>query len=507
MDEREGVPTPAPAPGSIPASADPVAEVEPTGDRERGQAEIADLVKRYRALGKSARGYSEARTVNEFISPLFAALGWDMRNTTTTNEVIPEETVSRGRVDWAFRLRSVPRFYLEAKRPSVDLDEPEPAKQAITYAYNKGVTWAVLTNFERLLVYNAEWDAPNPNLNLFYELRWEDYPTDERLWWLSRVAVGSGVLDAEAEKVGKRLKKTPVGERLFSDLLTFRTDLRNYFSTYNAEVDGAEIDHAVQRLLDRLIFIRTAEDRHIEEYHLRPLVRRLQDTKKIDSVWPQLLAVFREFEDRYDSQLFASQRLDTLDTEWFPIQETLNGLYGTKNGSIEYDFSAIDADVLGGVYEQYLGQLAKATPVTKKKPARKAAKAAPKADTRPFRKAQGVYYTPKWVVRLIVHGISERLRSVGPRVTGSWRIAPSPRAVAGRSSRRRHTGHRMSSFCHRSAPPDGRVARSRRHPITMSSRCTWSPETRAGRRGRPLDLGHSASCPRTGRLGPTRALG
>jgi methylase of polypeptide subunit release factors len=382
---------------------------DPAEDRARGQADIADLVERYRALGKTARGYSEARTVNEFIVPLFAALGWDVRNTSTTNEVVPEEAVSRGRVDWAFRLRSVPRFYLEAKRPSVDLDDPEPAKQAITYAYNKGVTWAVLTNFERLRVYNADWDAPNPNLNLFYELRWEDYPTDERLWWLSRESVAQGVLDAEAEKVGKVLKKTPVGERLFSDLLTFRTDLRNYFSTYNAEVDGAEIDHAVQRLLDRLIFIRTAEDRHIEEYHLRPLVRRLQDTKKIDTVWPQLLTVFREFDARYDSQLFATQRLDTLDTEWFPIQETLNGLYGTKNGSIEYDFSAIDADVLGGVYEQYLGQLAKATPVTKKKPAKKAAKAGPKADTRPFRKAQGVYYTPKWVVRLIVHATVGRM--------------------------------------------------------------------------------------------------
>ena len=198
---------PIPADSELPNGPDP--------DRARGYDEIAGVVERYRSLGRKARGYSEARTVNNFISPLFAALGWDVRNTNTADEVVPEEAVSRGRVDWAFRLRGVPRLFLEAKRPAVDLDDPGPAKQAITYAYNKGVTWAILTNFERLRIYNADWDAPNPNLNLFYELRWEDYPTDERLWWLSRDSVARGVLDAEAEKVGKILKKTPVGERLF----------------------------------------------------------------------------------------------------------------------------------------------------------------------------------------------------------------------------------------------------------------------------------------------------
>lgn len=375
----------------------------PATERDRSVAVVAALVERYRALGRKARSYTEARTVNEFIIPLFAALGWDVRNDRTIDEVVPEEPASRGRVDWAFRLRGVPRFYLEAKRPAVDLDDPGPARQAINYAYNKGVTWAILTNFSAMRIYNAAWDAPNPNLNLFFELTWENYPTDERLWWLSREAIAAGVLDAEAAKIGKVLHKTPVGERLFGDLLTYRAMLRKYFSAYNEEIAPAEIDHAVQRLLDRLIFIRTAEDRRIEEYHLLPLVRRLTETRKARTLWRDVVALFREFDGAYDSQLFMTQRLDELDTEAEPIRVTIEGLYGSRNGSIEYDFEAIDADVLGGVYEQYLGQLARVPAVSKAElSVEEVIGRTAKLDTRPFRKAHGIYYTPRWVVQLIV---------------------------------------------------------------------------------------------------------
>ncbi len=250
-----------------------------------------------------------------------------------------------------FRLRGVPVLYLEAKRPGTNLDDPAPAHQAINYAYNKGVAWAILTDFESLRLYNAEWDAPNPNFNLFFEIGYRDYATDPRMAWLSREAMVGGILDAEATKVGKRLRKTPVGQRLFEDLLAYRSMLRIYMGAYNEQVAPAEIDHAVQRLLDRLIFIRTAEDRHVEEQHLRPLVRRLREASKLSRLWPELLALFREFDGHYDSQLFARQRLDELETEHEPIRVTIEGPYGTRNGSVEYDFGAIDADVLGGAYE------------------------------------------------------------------------------------------------------------------------------------------------------------
>ena len=77
--------------------------------------------------------------------PLFQYLGWDIFN---IDEVAPEEKASKGRVDYAFKLHGISQFYLEAKPLKADLNKPEYKEQVVTYAYNKGVTWAVLTDFE-----------------------------------------------------------------------------------------------------------------------------------------------------------------------------------------------------------------------------------------------------------------------------------------------------------------------------------------------------------------------
>lgn len=388
---------------------------KPAGAKAVGLDQVRQLVRHYQALVASGEGsrYNEARTVNELILPLFKALGWDVHNSLGTGEVVPEDQVSRGRVDWAFRIRAVPRFFLEAKKLSADLDNPNFARQVINYAYNKSVTWAVLTDFEALRVYNAEWHGPNPNFGLFMDLSWQDYEPDfERLWLLSRESMEAGALDREAAKVGKKLRKTPVGERLFGDLMTFRVMLRNYFRAYNEKIAPDRIEHAVQRLLDRLIFIRALEDRGLEGNHLRSLVRGLEATNRRGLLWRELIKIFREFDKFYDSQLFALQLLDELDTEVEPVRVVIEGLYGTPDRAIEYDFSAIDADVLGGVYEQYLGQLAKTPAVPKAKLSiSEALTRTARADSKPFRKAHGVYYTPRWVVRFIVAETLGRLLS------------------------------------------------------------------------------------------------
>jgi type I restriction-modification system DNA methylase subunit len=385
----------------------------PELDTAAAVASIQALVAKYDAVLKSGkkRQYHEPRTVNEFIQPLFLALGWDVHNALGEDDVLPEDAVSRGRVDWAFRIGGVPRFFLEAKNVNENLEDPKWARQAINYAYNKSVTWAVLTNFERLRIYNAEWIGANPNQNLFIELSYTEYVDQfDRLALLSRAGMAARSLDELADAVHKKLKKTPVGERLFGDLLTFRSMLRDYLRAYNPGVDAATIEHAVQRLLDRLIFIRTIEDRNIEPNQLRSVLRDLEARGKKGALWHQLLKVFQAFDTGYDSQLFAKQPLDDLDTEVEPIRVTIEGLYGARDGSIEYDFSAIDADVLGGVYEQYLGQLAKAPPVAKAKLSVADALARiTKADTKPFRKAHGVYYTPRWVTRYIVSETIGRL--------------------------------------------------------------------------------------------------
>src|SRR3972149_3576852 len=127
---------------------------------DTARAEVQSIVQRFKNLKPAERkSLNEQATRLGYILPLFRALGW---NTDDTNEVSPEEKVSRGWVDFSFRLGSVPRFFLETKRADEDLNDPRWVKQAIDYAWTKGVTWAVLSDFEELRLFNAEWQEENP---------------------------------------------------------------------------------------------------------------------------------------------------------------------------------------------------------------------------------------------------------------------------------------------------------------------------------------------------------
>jgi len=323
--------------------------------QEEARQEIGKLVAKYQSLTAAAiKKYTEADTRRVFILPLFSALGWDV---SSREEVTEEEGISRKRVDYAFRLRGIPKFFLEAKSLKADLDNPEYAKQAINYAYHKGTTWAVLSDFEGLKVFNAEWKEPIVSRSLFFELSYDEYLSRfDWLWLLSREAFEQSLLDQKALELFKKTKKTPVGQQLFSDLVSWRGLLDRYLSAYNKKYPGRLIDESVQRILDRLIFIRTCEDREIEPPILRPLLREWQNGAHKNLV-QQLKHVWRDFDQGYDSRLFLPHLADELECDPTPFAEIIEGLYATKDRSIEYNFNAIDADVLGGIYEQYLEHL------------------------------------------------------------------------------------------------------------------------------------------------------
>ncbi len=178
--------------------------------KQEAKLQIAKLVEKYQEIAKADRikSYNEAQTRNEFIEPLFEFLGWDMRNLENQDEVTTEENVSRGRVDLAFRFNHIPVMFLEAKAMRVDLDEWKWAEQAINYSWNKSVTWAILTDFEGIKVFNAEIPPKSLSQNLFFELKWDEYlDRFDQLWLLSKESFEEKRLAEQAEKWGKLTKK------------------------------------------------------------------------------------------------------------------------------------------------------------------------------------------------------------------------------------------------------------------------------------------------------------
>lgn len=369
-------------------------------NKQDAQQNIQKLVEKYLRVLQDGKikSYNEAQTRNEFIEPLFEFLGWDMRNLTNDGEVTTEENVSGGRVDLAFRLGGIPAFFVEAKAMKVDLDEWKWAEQAINYAWNKSATWAVLTDFETIKIFNAEIPPKDVSRNLFIEIGVHEFlDRFDQLWLLSKESFELRLLDKEAEKWGKLTKRKQVGEKLFEDLMSWRVALSAEFKKRN-NLSHDEIDEGVQRILDRLIFIRTAEDRKIEQVILQALLREYET--KGTNIWKRMIQGFRWFDEHYNSKLFTLHYCEGWEADDKVFAEILKGLYVTKDG-YRYDFSAISADVLGGIYEQYLSfvQIRKGEEKVKSK-----------------RKSQGIYYTPKYIVEFIVREtLGEVLKKTKPK--------------------------------------------------------------------------------------------
>ena len=331
-------------------------------NKEQMKTEIAKLIEKYnREKGKK---YNEEATKNDFILPLFRILGW---NTEDSNEVSKEENISGKRVDYGFRIDGIPKFFLEAKGLDEDLEgsrmvkgrQVTYAEQAINYAYYKGCNWAILTNFKGIIVYDA-WAKANSQSSFRFAIWVDSLLSDfESVYLLSKDAFEQGLLD---KKYSTKSRKRPITEQLLLDFTNFRAILSKdvYALNKSKNLTEEELDEAIQRLFDRLIFVRNCEDRELEPYELLSALRQWKENKK-GTLVSKLRELFTHFDETYNSKIFSKHLCDQVDISDNALCRILDGLYTTEDGSIQYDFSLIDADILGNIYEQYLGHILKKT--------------------------------------------------------------------------------------------------------------------------------------------------
>jgi len=363
-------------------------------NKDEARSEIEKLVVKYNKIVEDNRvkTYNEEMTKKDFILPLFRALGWNVED---SREVTAEEKISKGRVDYGFRIDGISKFFLEAKSLKADLDKEEYFEQAISYAWHRGCTWAVLTDFEEIKVLNAEVKAANYLQSRFIAIKCNDFlDRFDELWLLSKESFEKGLLDEKAEKWGKKSKKASIDKQLLEDFTRYRRLLTKSITKLNQKrkLTEEELDESVQRILDRLIFIRNCEDKELEQKLLISKLREWKSKGKGKLV-KSLREIFDYFDEQYNSKIFAEHLCDSLEIENEVISEIIRGLYYTKEKyfAISYDFSVIDADVLGNIYEQYLSHILKKT-----------AKRAKVTKSGRHRKEQGIYYTPTYIVDYIV---------------------------------------------------------------------------------------------------------
>jgi len=371
---------------------------------------ILDLVARFeQQLDAYKSGqYNETQVRREFLDPFFKALGWDIDNVEgyaeAYKDVIHEDSIKIGEAakapDYCFRIGGTRKFFLEAKKPSVDIKhDVHPAFQLRRYAWTTKLPLSVLSDFEEFAVYDCR-VKPDQNDNaatarvLYVTFR--EYPQrwGEIAAIFSREAVLKGSFDKFAESSKLKRGTADVDEEFLQTIETWRKELAQNLALRNKHLTQRELNFAVQRIIDRIIFLRICEGRGIEDYgHLRGLVNG-------DRIYPRLAQLFEAADNRYNSGLFHFKREKdrheapdeltlSLEVDDKLLRDIIKGLYYPES---PYVFSALPADILGHVYEQFLGKVIRLTEGHQAK-----------VDEKPeVKKAGGVYYTPTYIVDYIV---------------------------------------------------------------------------------------------------------
>jgi hypothetical protein len=373
--------------------------------------EIADLVERFERNQEAYRSdaYNEARLRQEFIDPFFKVLGWDIDNTSGTAEaykdVVHEDSIkvagSTKAPDYCFRIGGTRKFFVEAKKPAVNVrQEADPAFQLRRYAWSSKLPLSILTNFQEFAIYDCrikpDQHDPAAKGRIHYFLFGEYLSKwDEVAGIFSKDAVLKGFFDKHLEVTRGKKGTAEVDSAFLREIESWREALARNIAARNLELSSKDVNFAVQRTIDRIIFLRICEDRGIEPYE------RLKEIASQDGIYSKLCVVFKEADERYNSGLFhfypdkdRNEDPDSLTLKLCIddkiLKDILRNLYYPES---PYEFSVLPADILGQVYEQFLGKVIRLTPGHQAKV----------EDKPEVKKAGGVYYTPTYVVDYIVY--------------------------------------------------------------------------------------------------------
>ena len=357
---------------------------------------------------------------------------------------IESRTEVRGgqeRADYLFsRTDGHDRFVCEAKKPAEELNA-DHAFQAKCYAWNKGVALAVLTDFEefKLYIVGGRPYQAEPLAGLWKTWHFRELPLIAKEIWdlLARDSIAAGSIDQVIES----LPKAPVGKgkarqqwlikpdrsRAFdADFLNFldeaRRDLGFDLIRHNDRADlleGNKLNEAVQRIIDRILFFRICEARDIDtgvllasivqtwsrNYDKEDLVRAHQKPLELheeppagfgstglraskDSLWRAIVRHFRALDRRPPSHVpfFNGNLFKTHFSEELVVGDGWLSAFiaNLTDGESPYRFSYIPVEILGTIYERFLGKVVR--------PQGRGVTIEEKPEVR---KTGGVYYTPR----------------------------------------------------------------------------------------------------------------
>ncbi|KXK38737.1 MAG: N-6 DNA methylase [Saprospiraceae bacterium] len=366
--------------------------------------------------------YNETQTRRDFIDPFWKALGWDIDNENgyaeSYREVIHEDRVKVGGAtkapDYSFRLVGGKRlFFLEAKKPSVLIkNDIHPAYQVRRYGWSAKMPISIISDFEEFAIYDCN-TKPKPNdkasTGRIKYMTYENYISEFDFIWdtFAKESVLKGSFDKFLASDKNKKGTSTVDKEFLQSLDKWRKELALNIALRNKNITEEELNFVVQHTIDRLIFLRIAEDRSVEPYG------DLQIDIKTGEYYKNLLFRFHQADQKYNSGLFDFEK------------DKISGIISIDNKVIKsiiaelyyplcpYEFSVLSVEILGSAYEQFLGKQislsANGRAIIEEKPE--------------VRKAGGVYYTPQYIVDYIVKNtIGTQIQNKTPKEVAELKI-------------------------------------------------------------------------------------
>lgn len=325
--------------------------------------ELQNLVDRFHAninfYKDTKNSYNEHSCRIEYIDPLLKVLGWDVANekglAPQYREVIAENYSTRtDRPDYTITLRGVPKFFVEAKKPAVDITrEPDPAIQTRKYGWNAKHRLAVLTNFEYLAIYDTCHIAHEDDGCAVARYRLYNYTEyvekiEEIVGLIARDTVYSGDFDAYLDEnfpaTGGQTQQ--VDTMFLSQINEWRVALSNELYAQGSRYASLEVlNDVVQEFINQIVFLRICEDKNLPLYH--KLKDTITDSNQMQS---KLEELFRSADRRYNSGMFSGEDI-IFDLSCEVIKRMIEDLYYPQS---PYLFNIIEPNLLGKIYEIFL---------------------------------------------------------------------------------------------------------------------------------------------------------
>ncbi len=268
------------------------------------------------------------------------------------------------------------------------------AEQLYSYCEAEGIYWGILTNFIEWRVFNTHLKRLyNDTKYAFHSILWDKVDKKNYINILSPQGI---------EFLSKLTKKNLIKEQgrwdlnsvyypeqeeikndFFIKLKNWREQLRTYIlKKYSKHYNSTQIELIVQKIIDKLIFIDYCSDNQIIG---QDKLHAILHSKK--NIYDELKnIVFKEMDERFNSEIFAIDectKLDLDDAIIIPIIRELASI----------NFSKLSVNIIGEVYENYLGELLKKS---------KKSISLDEEEGKKKKKKQGIYYTPESIVQYII---------------------------------------------------------------------------------------------------------